>query len=85
MTGGCSGVELVDTLVGRSLNFVKNEDVMCKLVSIGARWNQVTQMGVGDGWGSTRRNNAVFTVHPNFVMFTISLDIVPRLLYNVYK
>jgi hypothetical protein len=75
----------VDTLVGRSLNFVKNGSVMCKLVGIGARWNQVTQMGVGDGWGSTRWNNAVFTAHPNFVSFTIRLDFVPRLLYNVYK
>ena len=32
---------------------------MCKLVGIGARWNQVTQKGVGDGWVSTRLNNAV--------------------------
>jgi hypothetical protein len=58
---------------------------MCKLVGIGARWNQVTQKGVGSGWVSTRLNNAVFTAHPNNVRITISLDFVPRLLYNVYK
>lgn len=58
---------------------------MCKLVGIGARWNQVTQKGVGSGWVSTRQNNAVFTAHPNFVSFTLLLDFVPRLIYNVYK
>lgn len=58
---------------------------MCKLVGIGARWNQVTQKGVGDGWVSTRLNNAVSPARPNKVSFTISLDFVPRLSYNVYK
>lgn len=56
---------------------------MCKLVGIGARWNQVTQKGVGDGWGSTRLNNAVSPAKPNKVR--IRLDFVSRLGYNVCK